>query len=89
MTGAEIQNKELYGKVKVMGNQLRFLVIELTQEKEMSISEISKTLNLSYTKCADYIRLLESEGLIKKRKEGKEVFVTSKTTFNKDKIEFK
>jgi len=54
----------------------------------MNISEISKELKLSYTKCADYIHILEKENLILKHKEGKEVFISSKIKIQREKIEF-
>jgi DNA-binding HxlR family transcriptional regulator len=88
MNTPEIKNKELYRKLKVISNKFRFLILEKTQNQEMSISELSKTIKLSYTKCADYISLLEKEGLIAKRKEGKEVFISNKHSFTKNKLEF-
>jgi len=86
MSGTEIKNEDLYGKIKIIANKFRFQIIEITQEQEMSISEISKKLNLSYTKCADYISMLEKEGLITKRKAGKEVFISNKIQFTKNSI---
>ncbi len=60
----------------------------MTQNKEKSITKLSEELKLSYTKCADYIRLLEKEGLLKKRKEGKEVHVSSQVLIKTKTIEF-
>ena len=73
----KLSNEKTFDKIKVMGNKLRFKILELTQDEELSISEISKELKLAYTKCADYITMLQKEGLIEKRKAGKEVYVKS------------
>ena len=88
MSAYEIKNKDLYGKIKLIANKFRFQIIEITKEQELSISELSKKLNLSYTKCADYISMLEKEGLITKRKAGKEVFISNNSILTKDKLEF-
>ena len=78
-------NKELttefentYNKLKVMSNKYRFKILELTQNKEIKISELSKTLKLSYTNCADYVTMLHKVNLVEKNKIGKEVFIKSK-----------
>ena len=54
----------------------------------MNITELSRLLQLSYTKCADYVRLLEKEGLVEKRKVKKEVFVRSRAVFATDGVKF-
>jgi predicted transcriptional regulator len=83
-----LQNEQLFSKIKVISNRLRFRILELTQKEKVSISKLSSILKLSYTKCADYVSILEKQELIKKKKDGKEVFVTSKIIFEKDKILF-
>jgi len=89
MTNQElIQNKELYKKVRLIANGLRFKILELTQSKQLSISELSSSLKLSYTKCADYVKMLENLKLITKMKSGKEVLVKSKVTIQTDKLIF-
>jgi predicted transcriptional regulator len=87
-TVVPIQNKQVYDKIRAMSNQYRFRILELTENKTMNISEISKELKLSYTKCSDYIHLLENEDLILKIKEGKEVFIKSKIKIQKERINF-
>ena len=62
----------------MLANSFRFRIIELTQNEQMSITRLSTVLKLSYTKCADYVRMLEKEGLVKKTRVGKEVLVESK-----------
>jgi len=79
---------EIQEKIKVLANKNRYKIIELTQNKEISITELSKALNLAYTKCADYISVLEKKHLITKRKEGKLVFVKSKAKITDTAIKF-
>jgi predicted transcriptional regulator len=83
------RNKAIFSKIKMLSNRLRFKIIELTQENELSITQLSSRLKLSYTKCADYITMLEKHSLIQKIRDGKEVKVRSKVKLNKNKIEFK
>ncbi len=83
-----IRRNKIYTQIKVMSNQYRFKILELTQDNQISISELSSTLKLSYTKCTDYIGLLEKEGLIKKTKVGKEVLVSSKVRFKNKSVKF-
>ncbi|MCX6771373.1 MAG: winged helix-turn-helix domain-containing protein [Candidatus Micrarchaeota archaeon] len=73
-----VQNIELYRKIRVLANSFRFRIIELTTDEKISITKLSSILKLSYTKCADYVRMLEKEGLVKKTRVGKEVMVESK-----------
>ena len=45
-------------------------------------------LKLAYTRCSDYIKILETNGLITKTKEGKNVRVSSNVKISKNGIEF-
>lgn len=83
-----IQNQELFERIRLISNPHRFRIIELTQDNQLSITELSSKLKLAYNKCADYARMLESLDLIKKTKVGKEVKVKSIVNLNKDRILF-
>jgi len=87
-TSNQIQNKVLFEKVRVISNALRFHIIELTQSKELSITQLAMTLGLSYTKTADYVRMLEELGLISKSKKGKEVKIKSRVMLKSDVLVF-
>lgn len=77
-----VQRRTLFNKIRVISNGYRFRILELTETEKMSITTLSSSLKLSYTKCADYVRLLEKEGLVKKERSGKEVFVSSRVAFS-------
>ncbi|MCK5025912.1 MAG: winged helix-turn-helix transcriptional regulator [Nanoarchaeota archaeon] len=64
-------------KIKLLTNRYRLLILLLIQEEALSITEISSTIKLSYNKCADYITLMEKEGLVSKRRKGKKTKVRS------------
>jgi len=83
------QNHLLFRKIKLISNLQRFRILELTQDKELNISELSSKLNLAYNKCADYVRLLEQSGLVQKTREGKEAQIRSKVKFSSTLVEFK
>ncbi len=84
----QIQNKVLYEKVKVISNALRFHILELTQTRELSITQLATALHLSYTKTADYVKMLEDLELITKSKLGKEVKVRSRVMMKSDVVIF-
>lgn len=84
----QIQNKILYEKVKVISNALRFHILELTQVRELSITQLATALHLSYTKTADYVKMLENLELITKSKKGKEVRIKSKVIMKSDVVIF-
>ncbi|MBS3165816.1 winged helix-turn-helix transcriptional regulator [Candidatus Woesearchaeota archaeon] len=83
-----LTNEELFSKVRVISNRYRFKIIELTQNDNPSISSLSKKIGLSYTKCADYVTLLENNGLIQKERIGKETKVRSSIKLFRNGIEF-
>lgn len=74
-------NDDLFRKIRVMANGNRFRILELTEKKALNITELKKETNLAYTKCADYVRLLEKEGLIEKTKVGREMEIKSRVSF--------
>jgi len=82
-TKISLQNEKLFSKVKVISNRFRFKILELTQKDSLNISKLGSVLNLAYTKCADYIKLLEKSNLITKRKDGKNVFIQSSVNLTK------
>lgn len=75
-------------KIKAISNSFRFKIIIVTQDNEMTITQLSSKLRLSYTKCADYITMLEKYNLVSKTKDGKNVLVKSKIKINQDSIIF-
>lgn len=83
------QNYLLFRKVRVISNPHRFRIIELTENNSLSITELSSKLKLAYTKCADYVKMLEQMGLVQKTRDGKETLVRSKVKIGSAIIEFK
>jgi predicted transcriptional regulator len=83
-----LKNPEIFSKIRAMSNPLRFNILELTQHKDRSISDLSSNLRLSYTKCADYVKMLEDLQLVSKTKVGKEVKVRSRVIFSKSQVVF-
>ncbi|MBL7148142.1 MAG: winged helix-turn-helix transcriptional regulator [Nanoarchaeota archaeon] len=82
-----IENQALFERIRLISNPKRFKIIELTQENQLSITELSSKLKLAYNKCADYVKMLEQLRLIQKNKMGKEVRIRSKVKLSKNKIE--
>ncbi len=79
---------ELFERIKVMSNLQRFHILELTEHEQLTVTELSSKLKLTYSKCADYVRIMEEIGLVQKIRVGKEVRVESKVKLRPDKIEF-
>lgn len=83
-----VGREAVYLKIRVLSNKRRFKIIELTQQTPMNITTLSSALKLSYTKCADYVTLLEKAGLVKKTKVGKEILVSSLAAIKENRVEF-
>lgn len=83
-----LQNKQTFLKIRLISNRVRFKILELTQREKLSISELSSALKIAYTKCADYVSMLEKEGLIEKEKKGKEVLVKSNVRIKNENLTF-
>lgn len=83
-----LNNEELFKKLKLISNRVRFKILELSQHNNPTITELSSKLKISYNKCADYVAMLEKAGLLIKEKEGKEVRVQSKVRLNGKQIIF-
>lgn len=74
---------ELKDIFAVLNNTFRLKIVMLCSEKEWSITELSKTLNLNYTVTSEYVSLLEKAGLVKKiRNKNKTVSVKSLIAIN-------
>ncbi|MBI2451641.1 winged helix-turn-helix transcriptional regulator [Candidatus Pacearchaeota archaeon] len=82
------KRESLLKRIKEIGNKSKFMVLELTQNNEFSIKDLSKKVGLAYNKCSNYCSRLENLGLILKRKEGKEVFIKSKTKLRESSVIF-
>ena len=84
-----LKNEDLFLQIRAMSNKVRFKILELTQgANSLNITELSSALGVAYTKCADYVSILEKQGLIEKIHNGKEVFVKSKVKLEKERLIF-
>ena len=82
----DIQHKMLYRRIRSISNKMRFRILEITQNKQLSVAELSSALSLTYTKCSDYVKMLEDLNLITKTKDGKNVLVKSSVKFSKNQM---
>lgn len=87
MEAEGIENKMLYRKIRSISNKMRFRILEITQNKQLSIAELSSALSLTYTKCSDYVKTLEDLNLVTKTKDGKNVLVKSSVKFSRNQVE--
>jgi len=77
-----LSNLELFGKIRELSNISKFRIIELTQNKEMSITLLAKKVNLAFNKCSNYCTDLEKHKFVTKERKGKNVLVKSKIYLN-------
>ena len=82
------QNPDLFQKIRLISNPARFKILELTQDKELSITEIGNNIKITYKRCSEYIKKLEKLRMISKNKKGKNVYVKSKVRLNGNSINF-
>jgi len=59
---------------KVLADETRLRILKLLEVREMCVCEITVALDLTQPTASHHLGLLENEGLIKDRKEGKWVF---------------
>jgi len=83
MVKVSLANDALFRKIRVMANEKRFRILELTQTKALNITQISNEIKFPYTKSADYIGMLEKENLVSKTRKGREIFIKAKVLLNK------
>jgi len=84
----KLRNVRLFGKIRLLSNECRFKIVELVEKEPASVTALSKKLGLSYTKCDDYVRLLEKSGLVNKKRAGRVVIVSSKVRMKENAISF-
>lgn len=73
---AEEIGRESYFEVKArffkaLSDPTRLKIIKLLAEKEMCVCEVMAALNLTQPNASHHLNLLEREGIVKKRREGK------------------
>ncbi|MEK6850066.1 MAG: hypothetical protein AABX85_00660 [Nanoarchaeota archaeon] len=78
-----LDNQELFKKICELSNISKFRIIEVTQNKELSITLLAKKVNLAFNKCSNYCTDLESHDFIIKERKGKNIFVKSKIDLHK------
>jgi len=83
-----LANPALFEKIRELSNISKFRIIELTQDKGISITLLAKKVNLAFNKCSNYCAELENLNLIMKEKKGKNVFIKSKISIDKLKSVF-
>ncbi len=59
-TNLQVEKQELFERVRVISNPLRFRILELTETEQLSIRELSSKLRLVYNKYADYVSIMAS-----------------------------
>ena len=82
------QNPELFQKIKLISNPARFKILELTQDKELSVTEIGNNIKITYKRCSEYIKKLEKLRMISKHKKGKNVYIKSRVRSSSSSINF-
>ena len=83
-----LANSETYRKIKQLSNEKKFKIIEITQKESLDISSLAKEIKLAFNKCSNYCTQLEKQGLVEKRREGKNTLIKSKVNFSNKSIVF-
>ena len=59
---------------KVFGDSTRIRILYVLFEEELCVCDIAQTLNMSQSAISHQLRILKQSGLVKNRREGKQVF---------------
>ena len=73
-TGPTSSLRNMIRSYKALGDPIRLRIIRLLQHQEMCVCEIMVSLGLTQPTTSHHLSLLETAGLINRRKEGKWVF---------------
>lgn len=81
--------QKLQKRFAALSNENRLKIVSLCQQKERTITELSKLINLSHSKTSENTSILEREGLVKKtRHKDNTVTVKSVVKISENKIEW-
>ena len=59
---------------KALGDDTRQKILKMLQEREMCVSDIVESFNISQPTISHHLNILKNVGLVKSRKEGKLMF---------------
>ena len=59
---------------KVFGDSTRIRILYVLFEEELCVCDIAQTLNMTQSAISHQLRILKQSGLVKNRREGKQVF---------------
>ncbi len=59
---------------RALGDEARLKLLVLISEKELSVTEISEVMSEGISTISQRLKLLRSEGLVKRRRDGKNFF---------------
>ena len=74
---------KLYRIIKELSNPTKFKIIQLTQNKALNITELSRKVKIAYNKCSNYCTQLTKHNLVEKIKNKKEVYIKSRINLKK------
>ena len=70
--------KELYKMhaemCKVFSNQIRLEILDLLRDKELSVTELIGSTNLSQVNVSQHLSIMKSKGIVTSNKNGKNVY---------------
>ncbi len=59
---------------KVLANPKRIRIIHVLKDGDKSVTEICKALGISQSNTSQHLRLMKSKGVLKSRRDGREIF---------------
>ena len=82
---AKLDIIKLKNLFSALANEKRIRIIELCSEKERTVKELSKLINLEYSNTVEYTSILAKVGVVKKtRNDDRSVSVKSLINLNKN-----
>jgi ArsR family transcriptional regulator len=74
----KIQDHEIFEHhaefCKMIASPKRLMIVELLANKEMSVSEIAKTLGIQHSNVSQHLRVMRSRHIVAARKDGQAVY---------------
>jgi DNA-binding transcriptional ArsR family regulator len=65
-------------KLRAIAHPLRIAIIDLLQEKELSVTEIYGKLNIEQASASHHLNILKSKGVLSSKRHGKKIYYSLK-----------
>ncbi|MCD4746154.1 MAG: metalloregulator ArsR/SmtB family transcription factor [Bacteroidales bacterium] len=67
------------GKLRAIAHPMRIAIIDMLQDKSLSVTEIYNNLNIEQASASHHLNILKNKGLLNSKREGKKIYYSLAT----------